>query len=210
MHEGSNDEHLLPHESYLGIVRWGSRGFVLCDLLRHDGTDHPRKCPHTVADPHQDGGVSGGDVEVVDVEARDGKARTSDGNDERNDGLGLGVRIGDDKKKQSLSAEASTVEEFPHRRRRHDLVLPQIVGKLTAKWHDGGHDEVGQGGKCRTLSHVHVEALFEVLWLSDEEQVEGPATSKVGNNDGIDRHAGEHPPPWGREYGRGFGLGIAQ
>ena len=120
------------------------------------------------------------------------------------------MRISHNEKEQSLSAEPSAVEEFPHRRCRHDVVLPQVIGQLTSKWHDGGHDEVGQGGEGRTLGHVHVEPLLEVLGLGDQEQVEGPATGEVGNDDGVDGHAGEHPAPRGGEYGRGFGLGVPE
>ena len=187
-----------------------SWGFVLRYLLSHDWTDHPGEGPHAVADAHQDGGVARGDVEVVDVEARDGEAGAADSNDQRDDGLSLSVRIGDDEKEQGFAAEAAAVEEFPHGGGCHDLILPQVIGKLATKGHDGGHDEVGQGSQGRTLGHVHVEPLLEVFWLRDEEQVEGPATGKVGNDDGIDRHAGEDPGPGGREDGRGFGLGVAK
>ena len=64
--------------------------------------------------------------------------------------------------------------------------------ELPAKGHDDGHDEVGEGGEGGALRQVHLEDVLEVLWLRDEQEVEGPRAGKVGHDDGPHRHAREH------------------
>ena len=51
------------------------------------------ECSYSVADAHQYGGVSRGDVEMVDVEAGDGEAGAADGADEGDDGRGAAVGV---------------------------------------------------------------------------------------------------------------------
>ena len=90
---------------------------LLGHALGHDGTDHSAECPDTVADAHEDGGVPGGDVQVVDVETGDGEARATHGQNKGNGGNGLAVGVSDDEKEESLAAETATIEDLANIRR---------------------------------------------------------------------------------------------
>lgn len=52
--------------------------------------------------------------------------------------------------------------------------------------------------RCKFLFHLadlEAENLLEVCGLADEEQVEGPASAKVGHDDGVHWHWGEEMTP---------------
>lgn len=50
------------------------------------------------------------------------------------------------------------------------------------------------------LADRKTKDLLEIGWLADKEQIEGPATTEVGHNDGIDRHGGKETTPWSFEF----------
>ena len=77
-----------------------------------DGADHSAERPHAVADAHQDGGVAGRDVEVVDVEPGDGEPGAADGEDEGDDGRHPRVGVAHHDEEQSLAAEPAAVEHL--------------------------------------------------------------------------------------------------
>lgn len=49
--------------------------------------------------------------------------------------------------------------------------------------------------KFSHLTDFKAKHFFEVRWLTDEQQIEGPAPAEVGHNDCIDRHGGEELSP---------------
>lgn len=50
------------------------------------------------------------------------------------------------------------------------------------------------------LADGEAKDFLKIRWLTDEEQVEGPAAAKVGHDDGIHGHGGEEVTPRGLEF----------
>lgn len=50
------------------------------------------------------------------------------------------------------------------------------------------------------LADGEAEDFLKIRRLADEEQVKGPATAEVGNNDGINGHGGKETTPGSLEF----------
>ena len=139
---------------------------------------------------------------MVDVKTGNGESGHSYGQHESHDGQGLVLRVADDQEEDGLAAEAAAVEQLPDVGGRHDLLPAKVICQLTSERHDDGHDEVRQRRQEGRLGQVKTEDFLEVLGLGDEEQVEGPGSGEVGDDDGVDGHAGEDATPGGGHDGR--------
>lgn len=50
------------------------------------------------------------------------------------------------------------------------------------------------------LANFKAKHFLEVCRLADEQQVEGPAPTEVGHNDGVNWHGCKEGPPWCVEF----------
>lgn len=50
------------------------------------------------------------------------------------------------------------------------------------------------------FANLEAKNLFKVCRLTNEKQIKGPASAKIGHNDCIDWHGGEKLSPWGLKF----------
>ena len=119
MNTGGNQKDMPPF-----IFNELHRGVVFGDLLGGDGANHAREGADSITDAHQDGSISWSNVQMVDVETRDGKAWTSHCHDQGGNGQGLVSSVAHHQEEQGLSPEPPTIEYFANIGGREDLLSP--------------------------------------------------------------------------------------
>lgn len=92
--------------------------FVFGERFDDDGTKHAGKCADAVGNAHEDGSVTWGDVQVIDVESRNGKSTETDSEDKGSDGVSGIATVSDHHEENGLHSESATVEHFTHHSRR--------------------------------------------------------------------------------------------
>jgi hypothetical protein len=72
--------------------------------------------------------------------------------------------------------------------------------KITLSWIKTGKVQGPGEHLCIYLTYCKSKDLLKVSWLTYQEQIEGPASTEVCHNDGIDRQGCEKPSPWCVEF----------
>lgn len=153
---GGRDEDVAPA---VGIAVPG-------DVVHEDGHEEAGYGTDAVGHAHEDTGVPRRDIQVINVEARDGEAAAGDADGQCQGGacpVPASRAAGHHQEEERLHAEAAAVKELAHVRRAHDSALTQVIGQQTAAGHDHRHQQVRQSTQYTRLQ-LEIRVLMRITF----------------------------------------------
>lgn len=180
------------------------RVLLLRDVVDEERNQEASDGADPVGHTHQDAGVSGRDVQMIDVEAGNGEtaARDADREGDRSRGSVLGRRrVCHHQEEERFHTETAAIENLPDIRRRQDAAFTEMIRQQTAAWYNHRHQQVRKRPDDSSLDERHPKGLVHETRLKEHQQIEVPRSTEIGDDDGVYGHGGEKLSPRRRRQG---------
>ena len=111
-------------------------------MVHKDRDEQSSDGTNSIRQSHQDAGISGSDIKMIDIESGNSKSTASHTNSQSGGGNKAISTCGCTRhyqKEKCLHPETSTVEELPNISSCHDSTLTKVIRQQTTKRYDDRH-----------------------------------------------------------------------